>query len=347
MQGEKLRIAILYEGGNENPYLALLIRGLRQAGYDVSCKAACSPQWLWKNRQGLDVLHFQWVQYFYNSNNAFSSTLWAIFFFFKLIIARILGYRIVWTVHNIMPHERSPGFGDVIARYGLVILANDIVFHCRTAARLLKEAFGTRGKLHVIPHGHYIGWYPDPPSKSEARAHFNIPDSEYVYLYFGVIRPYKGLEKLIHTFKKLSFGRLIIAGKPHNLQIESLIRQLSEKDPRISLHLSFIPDTLVTSFFECADSVVLPFSDVLTSGSAILALSLGRPVIAPALGCLPELISDRFGLNFDADSPEGLRDAMIDIRLRQYSSEEIKRSMMKNYDWLEIAELYRGPYGSA
>ena len=93
--------------------------------------------------------------------------------------------------------------------------------------------------------------------------------------------------------------------------------------------------------------MVLPFSDVLTSGSAILALSLGRPVIAPALGCLPELISDRFGLNFDADSPEGLRDAMIDIRLRQYSSEEIKRSMMKNYDWLEIAELYRGPYGSA
>jgi hypothetical protein len=53
------------------------------------------------------------------------------------------------------------------------------------------------------------------------------------------------------------------------------------------------------------------------------------------------------GLIFDADSPEGLMEAMVDIRLRQYSAEEIKRSMMKNYDWLEIAKLYRGPYGSA
>jgi len=350
MMGKTLRIAIFYEGGTENPYLALLMRALRQAGYDVSFAAACSPRWLWKNRKDIDVIHFQWVQYFYVSDNAFLSTLWAIFFFFKLIVARILGYRIVWTVHNIMPHERSPGFIDYIAHRSIAFLANDIIVHCHEAARLLQEAFGsigTRFKLHVIPHGHYIGWYPDRLSKIEARDYFKIPDSEYVYLYFGAIRPYKGLEKLIQTFKKLSSGRLIIAGKPHNLQIESLIRQLSEKDPRISLHLSFIPDTLVTSFFECADSVVLPFSDVLTSGSAILALSLGRPVIAPALGCLPALISDRLGLIFDADSPEGLMEAMVDIRLRQYSAEEIKRSMMKNYDWLEIAKLYRGPYGSA
>lgn len=338
---------MFYEGGTENPYLALLLRGLRQAGYDVSCVAACSPRWLWENRNAVDVLHFQWVQYFYVSSNSLSSSLWAIFFFFKLLLARIIGYRIVWTVHNIMPHERSPGFGDVIARYSLVLLANNIVVHCRTAVRLLEEAFVTRGKLHVIPHGHYIGWYPDRLAKIEARDYFKIPEAEYVYLYFGAIRPYKGLEKLINTFKKLPTGRLIIAGKPHNSQIELMIRQLSENDPRISLHLFFIPDQMVTSFFGCTDAVVLPFSDVLTSGSAILALSLGRPVIAPSRGCLPELISDRFGLIFNADSPDGLRDAMIDIRLRQYSSEEIKKSMMKNYDWPETAKLYREPYGSA
>lgn len=347
---ESVKIAIFFDGGTENPYITLLVRGLRQIGYEVSYVSACSPRWLWENRKNVDVLHFQWAQYFYDSDNALSSTIWAIFFFVKLLIARILGYEIVWTVHNIMPHEESLGYGDIIARCSLVFLANNIIVHCCEAARLLKGAFGTIGArchLHVIPHGHYIGWYPDAPSKSEVRAHFRIPDSEYVYLYFGAIRPYKGLEKLIHTFQKLTSSRLIIAGKPHDSQTEALIRQWSEKDPRIFLHLSFVPDERVTSFFECADAVVLPFSDVLTSGSAVLALSLGRPVIAPALGCLPELVSDRLGLLFDADSPDGLRDAMTDIRCRKYSPNDIKTHMLKNYDWMDIATRYRGPYHSA
>jgi len=341
-----MKIAIFFDGGSENPYITLLIGALRQRGYDVSCVSSCSPMWLWKNRKNVDVLHFQWIQYFYSSDNAFSSTLWAIILCFKLIMARILQYRIVWTAHNIMPHERSPGFGDVIARYSLARLANHIIVHCHAAAHLLQKAFGTKDNIHVIPHGHYMGWYSGHPSKSEARAHFNIPDSDYVYLYFGAIRPYKGLEKLIETFKQLPNGRFIIAGKPHNAQVESLIRQLSEEDSRISLHLSFIPDQMVTHFFSCADAVVLPFTDVLTSGSAILALSLGKPVIAPTIGCLPELIMGSAGLLYDDENPEGLKDALINVRLQQYHPEEIRGSMMENYDWLEIAKLYRGPYGA-
>jgi glycosyltransferase involved in cell wall biosynthesis len=73
---------------------------------------------------------------------------------------------------------------------------------------------------------------------------------------------------------------------------------------------------------------------------------MGRPVIATALGCLPELISDRFGLLFDTDLPDGLRKAMIDIRLRQYISEDIKSYMLENHNWLEIAKRYRSPYHS-
>lgn len=341
------RIAFFYNAGSDNPYMTLLCRALRQEGYDVSCVESCSPGWLWKNRNTIDILHFQWVQYFYVGGTACSSTVWALIFLMKLILARVTGYRIVWTVHNIMPHEKSPGISDFIAHKGLVLLADEIVVHCQAAAGLLQEAFGKRRNIHVIPHGHYAGWYPGCPSRSEARAHFGIPESEYVYLCFGAIRPYKGLERLIPSFRRTLSGRLIIAGKPLNPQMEASIRQLCENDPRISLHLSFISDPLVTLFFECADTVVLPFSDVLTSGSAILALSLGKPVIAPALGCLGELISDRFGLLFDPESPQGLESAMIDIRHRQYPSEEIKKHMRVCYDWLDIAKRYRALYDPA
>jgi len=339
------RIVFFYNAGSDNPYMTLLTGALRRAGYDVACVEGCSPWWLWKNRNLVDILHFQWVQYFYVGGHSWSSTLWALIFLAKLFLARWMGFKLVWTVHNLMPHERSPGLGDRIAHGGLAFLADEIVVHCHAAAALLQKTFVTRGRIHVIPHGHYAGWYHENTSRSEARAYFNIPESEYVYLYFGSIRPYKGLERLIRTFRTLPAGSLVIAGKPSDSRAEGKIRKWCRDDPRISLHLSFIPDAQVPCLFECCDSVVLPFSDVLTSGSAILALSLGRPVIAPSLGCLPELVSGRLGLLFDPESPSGLENSMTEIRHRHYSSEEIKSHMREHYDWRDIAKCYGALYG--
>ena len=96
-----------------------------------------------------------------------------------------------------------------------------------------------------------------------------------------------------------------------------------------------------------ADAAVLPFRDILTSGSAILALSHGRPVIAPAMGCLPGTLPADATFLYDPDADGALADAM-----RQAAAADLAvmgaraRAYAETIDWGPIAEqtaaLYRG-----
>jgi beta-1,4-mannosyltransferase len=96
-----------------------------------------------------------------------------------------------------------------------------------------------------------------------------------------------------------------------------------------------------------ADVAVLPFLDVLTSGSAILALSFGKPVILPDIGCLPELIDDSMGQLFDPKNTNGLKEAMAAIRERDVtvlSTAAFERAESLHWDGIaeRLAVLYRG-----
>jgi glycosyltransferase involved in cell wall biosynthesis len=340
-----LRISLMAVEERGNPYLILLAQSLRDLGHDVTFVQQCSPQWLWLNRSTTDVLHFHWVQYFYNSSRKEISTLWAIFFFFKLILAKMFGYRIVWTVHNLLPHERCPGPADHIARRSLILLADALVVHCRAAGTAVTRTFHRKRNIQVIPHGHYIHWYAGDLSREDARSLLHIPPEEYVYLYFGFIRPYKGVETLIETFKTLPSGYLVIAGRPCDAATEKAIRDRTERHARIRLSLGFIPDDQVQGLFACADAIVLPFTDVLTSGSAILALSMGKPVIVPESGCLPELVQDRLGILFDPRDPLGLAKALMSIPHRPYESAHITARVAELLDWQHIARMHETSYG--
>ena len=92
--------------------------------------------------------------------------------------------------------------------------------------------------------------------------------------------------------------------------IEADLRTAAAGDPRISMQLRSIPDDEMQLYLRACDAVVLPFRDVLTSGSAILAMSFGRAVIAPRLGCLPETLSDDAAILYDPTAPDALRDAL-------------------------------------
>ena len=80
--------------------------------------------------------------------------------------------------------------------------------------------------------------------------------------------------------------------------------------PRIDLRLSFVPDDELPVLLAAADAVVLPFRDILTSGSAILAMSYGRAVIAPSLGCLPETLDPEAAILYDPLGPDALGRAL-------------------------------------
>jgi glycosyltransferase involved in cell wall biosynthesis len=113
-------------------------------------------------------------------------------------------------------------------------------------------------------------------------------------LFLGRICPYKNVPKLIKEFKAMEEvdARLIIAGRPSSDKVAAEVTQGRAGDHRIRLDLGHISQEKVCQYFQAADLVALPYTDILNSGTALLSLSLDRPVLVPNLGALRELAEE-------------------------------------------------------
>ena len=127
--------------------------------------------------------------------------------------------------------------------------------------------------LFIIPHGHYRGAYPASLSRDQARRALGLRADEFVAVFLGLIRAYKGVPQLIRCFKaaQLTDARLLVAGKPLNTIIARELKELAEPDTSIELFLDFIDQNDIQKFLRAADLVILPYEEISNLGSAILA----------------------------------------------------------------------------
>jgi glycosyltransferase involved in cell wall biosynthesis len=103
---------------------------------------------------------------------------------------------------------------------------------------------------------------------------------------------------------------LLIAGKPlDDVYEQQLAEQIAETKGAV-FHPGFVKEHLIPVYFSAADVVVLPFENILTSGSLVLAMSYGKPIIAPRLGNIPETIGAADWLLYDVDEAQGLGKAI-------------------------------------
>jgi len=304
-----------------NPYGALLARAVRElgvelvAGYPLEFTAA----WLRAHRAEVDVLHFNWLHHFYHTPDLATQVARCSDFVSNLALARELGYKLVWTVHNLYPHETTCHALDHLVRLAMAQMATAVIVHCRHARALVQQHFHRSENVFVIPHGNFIAAYPNAVTRAEARQQLSIPADRFVFLFFGNVRQYKGVDDLLATFSALPGAHLLLllAAKLYNPYSEQLIEQAKRADPRVIIRTSrFFPNEEFQYFFNAADVAVFPFVDVLTSGSTITALSFGLPVIVPAIGCLPELVDETMGIIYDPVQPNGLQEAMLAIQAR-------------------------------
>jgi glycosyltransferase involved in cell wall biosynthesis len=322
-----------------NPYQHLLANKLKDLGLDVRFlpKLPREP-WFFRNRNRKSILHIHWISPLYNWH--WKTPIRFIRFMIKLLIARLLGYKIVWTVHNIVPHEKTFPFVDFFGRIFMTLLANDIIFHCNYAKNeFLKRFRRTRG-LHIVPHGNFLNCYHEFISKYDAKKNLKIPTDSFVYLFFGNVRSYKGIDQLIDSFQKSNEHNalLLIAGRCGKKE-KSALYKASKDDNRIRVFDGFVPQNKVHIYFSAADVLVAPFTRVLTSGSVILALSYGIPIISTASGCIPEIMNQKAGVLFDPSNDKELFRALesikdMDLKKMGHEAYEIAKSL----DWKLIAE---------
>jgi glycosyltransferase involved in cell wall biosynthesis len=334
-----------------NPYQRLLYEHLQDVGVVLyGGRAEFTIRWLWRVRRGVQAIHFHWPQGYYRCRRAPArmrpsmSWLKLSLFGMRLVVARTLGYRVIWTVHQVLPHEVSGvrlerAGSRVLASFSDVLIAHDEA----TAATVLRELRQDSAKLRVIPHGSYVDVYPEGRSREAVRAELAIPTSAFVFLSFGNIRAYKDLELVVRAFSDAAPREavLVVAGAPMNEAASEAITSAAERDRRIKPRLGYVPNERVAELFGAADALIVGRGDGGTSGALILGMSLGLPTIASDNPAYRELLGDGaagwlYRAADGASLGKTLARAAADPTARTKGDDALRRA--SELDWDTIAE---------
>lgn len=302
-----------------NPYQAELIAALQDDDIEVACVHA--HPWMpllrgWIATGRPDRLHIHWITPFIGTNRWWISAVLGVRLLLEVMVLRLVGCRIVWTVHNLQAHEARNPRTDRTVRRLMAQLSHVLIAHCERARDRIETAYELAGRcpgpIEIIPHGHFGESYQTDLSRPAARQELDMSTEETMVLYVGNIRPYKNVPQLIESFKSVnpSGARLVVVGRPWTDSIRTDIEQRCLDDDRIHADLEFVPDSSLARYLTAADAVVLPFDGILTSGSVLLAMTFGRAVIVPDRGCPGELIGTAGGVAYEPDDPSGLERAL-------------------------------------
>ena len=352
-------------GTSLNPCLDLLDEGLAGVGVEVVSDPELTAGWLWRSRASVGLVHFHW-----RADRHYAclgqpldehtverprlqgprSWLKLLLFAARLGLARALGYRLAWTIHEVYPNEtalRPPGAisrrldrigGRLLARFSDAVLAHD-----QGTARRARAELGLE-RVAVVPHGSYVGVYGRGRSRAEVRASLGIPAGAFTFLCFGDLRPDKALDLVLSAFGALAGpdAVLVVAGRVKDERSHSRLLASAAGDARIRPFLGEVPHERVAELFGAADAAVLGRGEVWTPGSLILALSLGLPVVAARVSVHQELLGEEAGWLFEPGDAESLRGvleaAMTDpVRARAKGEAALARARQLP-TWRELGE---------
>jgi beta-1,4-mannosyltransferase len=276
---------------HDNPYISLLYTALRAQG--VSVQAADLRPWrLNSGGQRYDVLHIHWPEHIMVGSGAGLShrartSAAAMALRSSVRLLRAHGVRIVWTAHNIRPHNPDTPSPQINLYRWFAKEADAVIVHTPNAAQLVRERLGRTGPIYLARHGNYLGAYgPASLDRKALRDRYGFGDTDHVLLAFGQIRAYKRLLELVSDFEASTppSTHLIIAGAPKDTGVTQELKMMAAADNRIVLVDRYIPEPEVAELYTLADLAVLNYAEVFSSGALLLALSLGLAVLAPRQG---------------------------------------------------------------
>lgn len=321
----------------KNPYNWLLYSPMQSLGVEVE---EFSAQKLLLQQH--DIIHLHWpVETITRHPNRFIAQTRVSTFLTLLKLARWRGARIVWTMHDEQPHVLLHPDLAQQCEVSLMQCVDAVIHLCETTQQaILQKTPDLKHKPNfVIPHGHYQEAYPNQVTSSEAKAWLNLPPDKPTLLFLGYISPYKNVSHLVECFRQLSDAHLalVIAGKPDTAALEEAILKSAAGDSRVHTHLRFIPDEQLQFFYNAADLVVLPFQEILNSGSTLMALSYNRPVLVPHLGALPEW-QRKFGSTWVKTYQGTLTSKILVSALQELADRKETTVPLASLDWSSISK---------
>jgi D-inositol-3-phosphate glycosyltransferase len=281
-----------------------------------------------------------------------------------MLYYKVLGKKIALTAHNVNQARRDAK-DSLLNRTTLKIqyqLCDHIFVHTQKMKDELCQDFDVAEKAVTVIRHPVNDAFPDTElTPADAKQRLGLKDDEKAILFFGRIRPYKGIEYLLDAFRLLSADeqanyRLIVAGEPKKGSEDYLdeIQQSVDrnfKQGQVILRIQFIPDEEMEMYLKGADVLVLPYKEIFQSGVLFLAYSFGLPVVATDVGSFrEEIVEGSTGFLSKPGDPTELAkaietyfasDLFKSLKVRR---QEIKDYANANHSWHAVAALTCNAY---
>jgi glycosyltransferase involved in cell wall biosynthesis len=239
------------------------------------------------------------------------------------VMSRLGGTKTAVICHNVLPHERRPG--DVALTRALLSRADTVITHSAAQAAQARDLVpgATVRTVAMPPHLPASLSQNQGTERAEvsAPAHTPLPglaspSARASLLFFGIVRPYKGLDILLRALAQApAHVTLTVAGEfwGDSTEMDKLIAELGLAD-RVTLRPGYVPADEIPALFGAADALVMPYREATASQNALLAFSHGVPVITTTAGALAEPVRDGVdGLTCAPGDTEDLLRALIEI----------------------------------
>jgi glycosyltransferase involved in cell wall biosynthesis len=241
------------------------------------------------------------------------------------------------TAHYILPPR--PSARQVRTARAAFGRMDAVVAHSEHGAARLREEVGIdSARVRVIPHGTF-DYLTRLPAEKPLPGELEGAEGP-VILFFGLLRPYKGLDTLLRAFARLGGAELWIVGNPR-MDIAPLRRLAAEAPGRVRFLTRFVEDAELPPIFRRADLVVLPYRDAEHSGVLYTALAFGKPLVLSAVGGFPEIAATGAARLVPPGDPEALAAALSELTLDPAAREELgeaaARAAAGPYSWNEAA----------
>ncbi|QMU64041.1 MAG: glycosyltransferase [Flavobacteriaceae bacterium] len=342
-KSKRIRIFCLPVAGIENPYQHLMIEGLnsfQKLDVSLGINNRFLGIFLTVAKYKPDYIHFDWINSYYYRRTFFLTLLGIPIFLIQIIIAKYL-YKValVWTLHNIRPHDSKHIIIHKLCRRFFAKHVKWIRVFSKDSIKRAEKELNVKDKFFVCPEGSYVSYYKNNSGKKESRKKLQIDEGAFLYLYLGYIKPYKGIEDLIKVFEELktSSKKLIIAGNPIN---KEYFHEIYKDDDDIIFINRFINNDELQYFYNASDIIVLPFKKIENSGSTILAMGFKKPILAPNIGVLKDRLKHQKELLYKNNIKESFE------ALKKYNDRDLKEIGMENfnslkkYKWEDFAKYF-------